>query len=63
MKFGCKFVSNIVPICFASMFRYINRLYDIEARSHGCLTTHLLSIERADWPKLHDVFKARDAKA
>ena len=28
-----------------------------------CLTTHLLSIERADWPKLHDVFKARDAKA
>ena len=25
------------------------------------LTTHLLSIERADWPKLHDMFKARDA--
>ena len=24
-------------------------------------TTHLLSIERADWPKLHDMFKARDA--
>ena len=24
---------------------------------------HLLSIERADWPKLHDMFKARDAKA
>ena len=27
------------------------------------LTTHLLSIERADWPKPHDMFKARDAKA
>ena len=27
------------------------------------LTTHLLSIERADWPQLHDMFKARDAKA
>ena len=27
------------------------------------LTIHLLSIERADRPKLHDMFKARDAKA
>ena len=27
------------------------------------ITTHLLSIERADWPKLHYMFKARDAKA
>ena len=27
------------------------------------ITTHLLSVERADWPKLHDMFKARDAKA
>ena len=26
----------------------------------GSLTTHLLSVERADWPKLHDTFKARD---
>ena len=26
------------------------------------VTTHLLSIERADWPKLREVFKARDAK-
>ena len=26
-------------------------------------TTHLFSIERADWPKLHDMFKARDAIA
>ena len=25
------------------------------------LTTHLLSIERTDWPKLHDMFKACDA--
>ena len=24
--------------------------------------THLLSIEGADWPKLHDMFKTRDAK-
>ena len=27
------------------------------------ITTHLLSIERADWPMLHDMFKARDVKA
>ena len=25
------------------------------------VTTHLLSIERADWPKPHDMFKSRDA--
>ena len=25
------------------------------------LTMHLLSIERADWPKLHDMFEACDA--
>ena len=25
------------------------------------LTTHLLSTERADWPKLHNMFKAHDA--
>ena len=29
--------------------------------NHNVVTTHLLSIERADWPKLHDMFKARDA--
>ena len=28
---------------------------------NGFLTTHLLSIERADWPKLHVMFKADDA--
>ena len=27
------------------------------------ITTHLLSIEWAHWPKLHDMFKARDAIA
>ena len=27
-----------------------------------CLTTHLLSIDRAHWLKLHDMYKARDAK-
>ena len=27
-----------------------------------CITTHLLSIERTDWSKQLDVFKARDAK-
>ena len=26
-----------------------------------CVTTHLLSIELADWPKLHGMFKALDA--
>ena len=25
------------------------------------ITAHLLSIERTDWPKLHDMFKACDA--
>ena len=25
------------------------------------MNTHLLSIEHADWSKLHDMFKARDA--
>ena len=29
---------------------------------HGSFNQHLLSNERADWPKLHDIFKARDAK-
>ena len=33
------------------------------ARWSPCLTTYLLSIERAHWPKPHDMFKARDAKA
>ena len=28
-----------------------------------CITTHLLSIERADLLKLHEMFKARDAKS
>ena len=27
------------------------------------LTTQMLSIERADWPKLYDMFKARDTQA
>ena len=27
------------------------------------LTTHLISIKRADWPKLHDMSKTRDCKA
>ena len=33
-------------------------LWDLLNRS---TTTHLLSIERADWPKLHNMFKAHDA--
>ena len=39
---------------------YTFRFRDAGAPIH--LTTHLLSNERADWPKLHDMFKARDAK-
>ena len=31
-------------------------------RRNNVITTHLLSIENPDWPKLHDIFKARDAK-
>ena len=27
-----------------------------------CITTHLLSDGRVNWPKLHDMFKACDAK-
>ena len=27
------------------------------------ITTHLLSIERAHWLKMHDMFNARDAKS
>ena len=30
---------------------------------HTIITTHLFFIERADWPKVHDMFKARDAIA
>ena len=33
------------------------------ATPDAALTTHLLSMERADWPKLCAMFKARDAKA
>ena len=29
----------------------------------NCVITHLLSIERADWLNLHDMFKARGAKS
>ena len=29
--------------------------------TYFCGTTHLLSIEHADWPNLHDRFRARDA--
>ena len=39
----------------------INVLHPRDTSSSTGLTTHLLSIERADWPKLHDMFKARDA--
>ena len=33
--------------------------------THSCnlITTHLLSIERVDWLKLHDMFNARDTKS
>ena len=33
-----------------------------EPWQHHTVTTHLLSIERADWPKQSDLFKASDAK-
>ena len=34
----------------------------ITGNTRVCLTTHLLSIEGPDWPKLHDLYKAHDAK-
>ena len=34
----------------------------LDVSHHIVITTHLLSIERADWPMLHDMFKARDSK-
>ena len=42
--------------------RFVNLLAGF-SHSDNRLTMHLLSIERADWPKLHDMFKARDATA
>ena len=41
-----------------------HRSFTFWCRMQYCLvavTTHLFSIERADLPKLHDMFKARDA--
>ena len=39
----------------------MNRKMSHDVRISIRVTTYLLSIERADWPKLHDMFKARDA--
>ena len=47
-------------ILYISTVLYKNYLEFITTQTM-VLTTHLLSIERANWPKLHDMFKARDA--
>ena len=39
----------------------VSNLWWLGKRSLYITTTHLLSIERADWPNLRDTFKARDA--
>ena len=52
---GGRFILHKKPIMWKWVQCHQGRL--------GHITTHLLSIERADWPKLHDMFKARDAKA
>ena len=49
-----KYVYWIVYICFVVVVS--------SGLNASMLTTHLLSIERADWSKQLDVFKARDAK-
>ena len=41
---------------------YINMLISIYMWLNP-ITMHLLSIKRAVWPKLHNMFKARDSKA
>ena len=56
-------------IRLATMVGLLCVLFTLHER-HDCLnhrrikmTTHLLSIKHADWPKLHDMCKARDANA
>ena len=47
--------------CFNNSFvSDINVMFHIKQFSY--ITTHLLTNECADWPKLHDMFKACDAK-
>ena len=43
-----------------NLFKKVFFLQNSKLQILYSLTTHLLSIERADWPKLHAVFKARD---
>ena len=45
-----KHCHDLVPVSCLVCFRCIS------------ITTYLLSVERTDWPMLHDIFKARNAK-
>ena len=48
-----KFSNHQITGSVGSIFRFLDFAPSI--------TTHLLSIERTDWPKLHNMLKARDA--
>ena len=50
---GTKLVQSLVNVCVDVLM--------VPPVFTACLTTHLLSMERADWSKLHDMFKARGA--
>ena len=47
------------PPNLATSCHYFNKSINHQAKS---VTRHLLCIEATEWPKQHDMFKARDAK-
>ena len=59
--------SCIIHPCLTAIGSFIRKslqLSDSKEYVHTLfITTHLLPIERADWPQLQDMFKARDTKA
>ena len=49
-----------VFFCFSEVLTFIVFVWreaSFQNYIYICKTTHMLSIERADWPKLHDMFK------
>ena len=63
-------LAQVMACCLTAPSHYLNQCWLVIIKgqwhsSHGYLsitvTTHLLSIECVDWPKLHDMFKAYDA--
>ena len=63
-------LAQVMACCLTATSHYLNQcwLVIIKGQWHSSdgylsitVTTHLLSIECADWPKLHNMFKACDA--